>query len=335
MDENRGICIVAELTPEGRLADVTLELVEKSLELKKKLNNEPVSVILLAPETNLEDIISELSKAGTDKVLVSKNKNFTTYSTEFFSKAAVEIINKVKPSVVLIGATTQGRDLAPRISSLLNTGLTADCTGLDINDKGQLAATRPTFGGNLMATILCKTFPQMATVRPKVMPMGPLNHETDATVEEFTFDFEHIKDNVEILNFIRNIESSGIENADIVVAGGKGMKSAENFKILEELADVLGGSVAASRAVVDAGWRPVSEQVGQTGKTIRPKIYIACGISGAVQHTVGMEQSGTIIAINSDPNAPVFSIATYGIIGDVFDVVPGLIKKLKEKKKTR
>ena len=307
MDENRGICIVAELTPEGRLADVTLELVEKSLELKKKLNNEPVSVILLAPETNLEDIISELSKAGTDKVLVSKNKNFTTYSTEFFSKAAVEIINKVKPSVVLIGATTQGRDLAPRISSLLNTGLTADCTGLDINDKGQLAATRPTFGGNLMATILCKTFPQVATVRPKVMPMGPLNHETDATVEEFTFDFEHIKDNVEILNFIRNIESSGIENADIVVAGGKGMKSAENFKILEELADVLGGSVAASRAVVDAGWRPVSEQVGQTGKTIRPKIYIACGISGAVQHTVGMVQSGTIIAINSDPNAPVFS----------------------------
>lgn len=335
MDENRGICIVAELTPELALADVTLELVEKSLELKKKLNNEPVSVLLLSPETNLEEIISKLSKAGTDKVLISKNKNFETYSTEFFSKAAVEIINKVKPSIVLIGATTQGRDLAPRISSLLNTGLTADCTGLDINDKGQLAATRPTFGGNLMATILCKTFPQMATVRPKVMPMGALNHETNVTVEEFPLNFENTKDSVEILNFIRHIESSGIENADIVVAGGKGMKNAENFKILEELADVLGGAVAASRAVVDAGWRPVSEQVGQTGKTIRPKLYIACGISGAVQHTVGMEQSGTIIAINSDPHAPVFSIATYGIIGDVFEVVPELTKKLKDIKKTR
>ena len=320
MDENKGICIVAELTPELALADVTLELVEKSLELKKK----PVSVLLLTPDKDLDNIISSLSKAGADRVLISKHPKFETYSTEFFSNAVVEIINKIKPSIVLIGATIQGRDLAPRISSLLNTGLTADCTELDINDKGQLAATRPTFGGNLMATILCKTFPQMATVRPKVMPMGLLDHETNVSVEEFTLNFDYIKDNVEILDFIEHIESSGIENADIVVAGGKGMKNAENFKILEELADVLGGVVAASRAVVDAGWRPVSEQVGQTGKTIRPKLYIACGISGAVQHTVGMEQSGTIIAINSDPHAPVFSIATYGIIGDVFEVVPAL-----------
>ena len=335
MNENRGICIVAELTPSVEISEVTLELIEKSQELKQKLDNCAISVLLLTSENDLTKIVSTLSKAGVDRVLVSKNKKFEHYSTEIFSYVAVNIINQIKPSIVLVGATTQGRDLAPRISSILNTGLTADCTGLDINEKGQLTATRPTFGGSLMATILCKTYPQMATVRPKVMPMSPLTYDTNIEVEEFVQDIDKLEDKVELLDFIKHITNVGIENADIVVAGGKGMKSSENFKILEELANVLGGNVAASRAVVDAGWRPHQEQVGQTGKTIRPKLYIACAISGAVQHTVGMEQSETILAINTDPKAPIFSVADYGIIGDVFDVVPTLIEKLKNLKKTR
>lgn len=330
MEDHKGICILAEITPKNELADVTLELIEKAKELSQKLEHEEIAVLLLSGLQDLSFIKQTLSKAGADAIWLAQNPLFESYSTDIYSKAACDIILQKKPSIVLIGATTQGRDLAPRISSKLNTGLTADCTALDINEKGQLAATRPTFGGNLMATILCKRFPQMATVRPKVMSANPLNSEKQARLEEFEIDFSNIEKRVELLEFFKNSSDSSLDNAEIIVAGGKGLKSAENFKLIEELAQALGGTSAASRAVVDAGWRPHCEQVGQTGKTVKPKIYIACGISGAVQHTVGMDGSEIIIAINKDANAPIFSVATYGIVGDVFEVLPILIQQIKE-----
>lgn len=330
MSENKGICIIAEITPDCELADVTSELIEKARELSQKLNDQEISVLLIGAPENLEAIKDKISKAGADSIWVAADEAFRNYSTELYAKAACDVITEKKPSIVLIGATTQGRDLAPRISSALNTGLTADCTALDINEKGQLAATRPTFGGNLMATILCKKFPQMASVRPKVMPPSSLSFEKKASEQEFFPDTSEIEKKVELLEFIKKISDSSIENAEIIVAGGKGLKSAENFQLIEDLAKALGGSIAASRGVVDAGWRDHQEQVGQTGKTVKPKIYIACGISGAIQHTVGMENSDVIIAVNKDPDAPIFSVATYGIVGDLFEILPALTQKINE-----
>ena len=241
------------------------------------------------------------------------------------------LINEIKPSIMLIGATTQGRDIAPRISTALNTGLTADCTELDINEKGMLASTRPTFGGNLMATILCKNFPQMASVRPKVLKKSDTPIVKDTEFVEKKPNLDGIDKKVELVEFIKNVQSTGkrIDESEIIVAGGKGL-SADGFKLLEELAESLGGAVGASRPAVDAGMADHSIQVGQTGKTVMPKLYIACAISGAIQHIVGMSGSEKIIAINKDPKAPIFDVADIGIVGDVYDVVPELTKMIKE-----
>lgn len=328
-DGNKGILIYAEITRDGELAPVVLELANAAQDLASKLNNVEVNALVINSQFNLDK--SLFINNGFDKVYFVQDEKLKHYSNEYYSKIAVDVINEIKPQIVLIGATTQGRDLAPRISSSLNTGLTADCTHLDINEKGMLAATRPTFGGNLMATILCKSLPQMATVRPKVLKtaVNPIVKNTQFI--EIKPNISDIIPKIELVEFIKNAQTTGkrIDEVEIIVAGGKGLKSPDGFKLLEELAGVLGGAVGASRAAVDAGWADHSIQVGQTGKTVTPKLYIACAISGAVQHIVGMSASEKIIAINKDPKAPIFQVADIGIVGDVYEILPELIKLLK------
>lgn len=331
MEENKGILIYAEVTRDGKLAPVVLELANAAQDLAQKLGSQEVSALIITKTGDIEHIKSELKNNGFDKVYISQDDRLKDYSTEYYTKIAMDLINCIKPAIVLIGATTQGRDIAPRISSSLNTGLTADCTSLDINEKGMLAATRPTFGGNLMATILCKNSPQMASVRPKVLKKAkePIVKPTEYII--YPPEIDNIEKKVELIEFIKNTQSTGkrIDESEIIIAGGKGLKSPEGFKLLEELANLLGGAVGASRAAVDAGWADHSIQVGQTGKTVMPKLYIACAISGAIQHTVGMSGSEKIIAINKDPKAPIFNIADIGIVGDVYEVLPELINSLK------
>lgn len=333
MDESKGILIYGEVTRDAQLAPVVLELANAAQELSQKLGVNEVSALVISKEGNIENIKSELKNNGFDKVYMVQDDRLTDYSTEYYSKIAIDLINDIKPAVVLIGATTQGRDLAPRISSALNTGLTADCTSLDINEKGMLAATRPTFGGNLMATILCKNMPQMASVRPKVLKKSANSIVKDTQFIEVRPNIDNIEKKVELVEFIKNTQATGkrIDESEIIVAGGKGLKSPEGFKLLEELANLLGGAIGASRAAVDAGWADHSIQIGQTGKTVMPKLYIACAISGAIQHTVGMSGSEKIFAINTDPKAPIFNIADIGIVGDVYEIVPELIEMLKQK----
>jgi electron transfer flavoprotein alpha subunit len=329
--ENNGILIYAELTREGHLPSVVLELANTAQDLSQKLGGEEVSALVIANTGSIEEVKHDLKNNGFDKVYIVQDERLNVYSTELYSKIAIDVIREVKPSIVLIGATTQGRDIAPRISSSLNTGLTADCTNLDINEKGMLASTRPTFGGNLMATILCKNFPQMASVRPKVLKKAEHLIVKDTQFIQMPAQIDGIEKKVELVDFIKNIQTTGkrIDESEIIVAGGKGLKSPEGFKLLGELAEVLGGAVGASRPAVDAGWADHSIQVGQTGKTVTPKLYIACAISGAIQHLVGMNGSEKIIAINKDPKAPIFGVADIGIVGDVYEIVPELIKQLK------
>lgn len=329
MEESKGILIYAEVTRNGELAPVVLELANAAQDLAQKLGGVEVNALAITSQLSVDK--SLFTNNGFDKVFVVQDERLKDYSTEYYSKIAIDVINEVKPEIVLIGATTQGRDIAPRISSALNTGLTADCTNLDINEKGMLAATRPTFGGGLMATILCKNMPQMASVRPKVLQAACSPVVKNTEFIEIQPQIDNVEKHVELVEFIPNKQVSGkrIDEAEIIVSGGKGLKSPEGFKMLEELADVLSGAIGASRAAVDAGWVDHSIQVGQTGKTVMPKLYIACGISGAIQHTVGMNASDKIIAINKDPKAPIFNIADVGIVGDVYEVVPELIKILK------
>lgn len=327
--ENKGILIYAEVTREGELAPVVLELASTAQDLAQKLGGVEINALVITSNFTLH---SSFKENGFDKVYVIQDERLVNYSTELYSKIAIDTIKQIKPEIVLIGATTQGRDIAPRISSSLNTGLTADCTNLDINEKGMLAATRPTFGGNLMATILCKNFPQMASVRPKVLKRTSCPLTKDTQFIEIKPDIDNVEKKVELVDFIKNIQKTGkrIDEAEVIVAGGKGLKSPEGFKLLEELANALGGAVGASRPTVDAGWADHSIQVGQTGKTVMPKLYIACAISGAIQHVVGMSGSEKIIAINKDPKAPIFGVADIGIVGDVYEVVPELIEMLKQ-----
>lgn len=346
--ENKGVLIYAEITREGDLANVVLELANTAQDLADKIGGtcdvdfskenpaefaecQIISGLIITKPGDIENIKSQLKTSGFDRVYIVQDERLEKYSTELYSKIAVDVIKEVKPQIVLIGATTQGRDIAPRISSSLNTGLTADCTSLDINEKGMLAATRPTFGGNLMATILCKNFPQMASVRPKVLKKADQPIVKNTQFIELKPEIDNIEKRVELVEFIKNIQSTGkrIDEAEIIVAGGKGLKTPEGFKLLEELANILGGAVGASRPTVDAGWADHSIQVGQTGKTVMPKLYIACGISGAIQHVVGMSGSDKIIAINKDPHAPIFNVADIGIVGDVYEIIPELISQLK------
>jgi electron transfer flavoprotein alpha subunit len=252
--------------------------------------------------------------------------------TEPYTKVLSEVISANKPEIVLIGATAIGRDLAPRVSARIYTGLTADCTSLDIDEENKnLLMTRPAFGGNIMATIVCPDHrPQMSTVRPGVMTICEKDESRIGDIKEFKVKLSEKDVNVEILEVVKEEkERINIEEADVLVSGGRGIGQPDNFKMLKELADLLKGQVSASRAVVDAGWIDRDHQVGQTGKTVRPGLYIACGISGAIQHLAGMEESEFIVAINKDPGAPIFEVADVGIVGDVNKVVPLLIEELK------
>ena len=328
---SKKILIFAEVTRENYIHTVFFELANKAQELAKKLYDAEVCALLISRSGLAKEYQEAFKNSGIDKIYVLEDERFAEYYTEFFSKAAVDAIREIQPEIFLIGATNQGRDLAPRISTALHTGLTADCTGLNINEKGQLAATRPTFGGQLMATILCKNLPQMATIRPKVFKPASENIVKKAEIITMPVNLDGLEKKVEILEFKKAIAQglNDLDSAEIIVAGGRGMKNAKGFELLKKFADELGGTVGATRLAVEMGLATHDMQVGQTGKTVSPKLYIACGISGAVQHTIGMSASEKIIAINSDKNAPIFDIADYGYVGDVFEVIPQLVELLR------
>lgn len=333
MDKNI-ILIYAEITRDGNIAPVSLELAYKAQELQKSLENSEVKAFIIGERQDYGNVIESLSNVGVDEVIITTDEIFKDYDTEIYLEAAVKLIQDINPKIVLIGATIQGRDLAPRISSRIQTGLTADCTGLEINENGDLAATRPTFGGNLMATILCKTLPQMASVRPNVFKVPKNTVKKDTKVTYNWVDVHNVEKKTELIDFIKNAQNDNqnLTEAQIILAGGKGMKSKEGFKLLEDVAAEIGASVGASRAAVEAGWVSPSAQVGQTGKTVSPKLYVACGISGAIQHLMGINSSDKILAINTDPKAPIFNSSDYGIVGDAFEILPELAKILKQNK---
>jgi len=327
-----GIWVFVEQT-EGEPAKVSWELLGVGAQLAASLGVELCALVI---GEKVEHLCSEAFAYGASKVYLVDAPVFRNYRTEAYLEACCHLIEKFKPEVILMGATGMGRDLAGAVATRVGTGLTADCTGLGIDDKRNLMQTRPAFGGNIMATIMCDKFrPQMSTVRPNVMPMPERKEGAEGTIvrEEFTVPEENIL--TKVIEIIRDANSKGhvdITGADFIISGGRGMMSPENFAMLQELADELGGVVGASRSAVDAGWMPQDRQVGQTGKTVRPKIYIACGISGAIQHLVGMQDSDLVIAINRDRQAPIFEVATYGIVGDLFQVVPAITRKIRELK---
>ena len=328
-EENSGILIYAQKTREGYLHTVFFELLNKAKELAQKLGGVDVNAVCFTTPGQIDEYKEAFRNMGVNKVFYYENEKFKDYSTEFQSKLIVNLVKDIKPEIMLIGATNIGRDLAPRISGALGTGLTADCTNLDINEKGQLAATRPTFGGQLMATILCKTYPQMATVRPNVFKVNPVDNFVDTEFISKPINIDLNSDKVRIVEFKKTIENviNELDSAEIIVAGGKGLKNAEGFKLLKQFADKIGASVGATRVAVEMGLAPQSAQIGQTGRTVTPKIYIACGISGAIQHTIGMEGAEHIIAINNDENAPIFEIADTGIVGDFFEIIPKFLQE--------
>jgi electron transfer flavoprotein alpha subunit len=331
LKEYKGVWVFVEHT-EGKPAEVSWELLGVGADLAKTRGIELCSICI---GDKVEHLCREAFTYGAKRVYLIDDPVFHYYRTESYYKACCYLVEKYKPEIVLIGATGLGRDLAGAIATKLKTGLTADCTGLAIDDKGFLLQTRPAFGGNIMATILTEyTRPQMSTVRPHVMPLP----EKDATrTGEIVREAVPIKEEdiaAKVLEIIEDqkLDSVDVAAADIIVSGGRGMCNTENYGILQELADELHGVVACSRAAVEAGWMPLERQVGQTGKTVRPKIYIACGISGAIQHLVGMQDSDVIIAINRDKQAPIFEVATFGIVGDLFQVIPAITKYIRDLK---
>ncbi|SPD75128.1 Electron transfer flavoprotein subunit alpha [uncultured Desulfobacterium sp.] len=329
IEQYKGVMVFAEQHA-GEMKNCSYELLGEGRKLADKLGQELTAVL---PGSQVEHLTKDLFAHGADKVYLVDNENLASYMTDPYATAVAAVIAKYKPAIVLYGATTTGRDLAPRIAARIQTGLTADCTGLDIDpETGLLLQTRPAFGGNIMATIKCPRHrPQMSTVRPKVMKKPEPDYSRQGELIKVPVEINPKSIKAKILEVIKEAKSTGdIEEAEVIIAGGWGMGDATNFKMLEDLANALGGAVGASRAAVDAGWMSHSCQVGQTGKTVCPKVYIACGISGAVQHLVGMQTSDLIIAINKDPDAPIFNVANYGIVGDVFQIIPKLLEELKK-----
>jgi electron transfer flavoprotein alpha subunit len=319
----------------GKIADVSLELVSKARELADELGV-PVSAALFGAQVAAE--VSRIAALGADLVYLVEDPRLEFYTPIPYSKLMIRLIREHKPQIVLYGATTAGRDLAPRVASNLRVGLTADCTDLKIGDHTQkdreykriLYQIRPAFGGNIIATIVCPEHkPQMATVREGVMRMNAADASRKAEIVRLSPSLAGEDLPTEILDRILEEKTVNLKGATIIVSGGMGVGSRENFSLIRELAEVLGGEVGASRAAVDAGLIGKEHQVGQTGTTVRPKLYIACGISGAIQHRAGMDESARIIAINTDPEAPIFSIAQYGIVGDLGEVIPRMIKAYK------
>ena len=324
----KGIWVFIE-QKNGRVQSVSYELLGKAQELARKLNTS-VSGVLIG--NKLEDQLDELIFCGADNLYLVQAPELTNFQDEPYTNILVQLVKKYKPEILLCGATNIGRSLISRVAINIKAGLTADCTGLDIDpDKKILLQTRPAFGGNIMATIISPNYrPQMATVRHKVFAPMPADKKRKGKIIKESFDSALYVSRTKLLDIIDEIESTvNLSEADIIVSGGRGMGGHENFKLLEDLAHVLGAAVGSSRAAVDAGWMPYSHQVGQTGRTVGPKIYFACGISGQIQHLVGMQSSKIIVAINKDPDAPIFKVATYGIVGDLFQVVPALTLAFK------
>jgi len=324
-DRHRGVWVFAEQR-DGRLAGVVLELLSEGRNIASQLK-EPLACVLLGD--GVEHLSQELMEFGADQVYLAMAPELNDYRDDLYAQVIEHMVRQYQPAVLLIGGTINGRSLAPRVATRLRTGLTADCTGFALDDDGNLLQTRPAFGGNLMATIRCPQHrPQMATVRPKVFQAA--TRKPGRKGEEIRVDLPPLKPWARILKVVEE-DSVGpnLGEADIVVSGGRGLGSPEKFHLVEELAEALGGAVGASRAVVDAGWIGYPHQVGQTGRTVAPKLYIACGISGAIQHLVGMQSADIIVAINRDPDAPIFSVATYGIVGEVEEVIPALIREIK------
>jgi electron transfer flavoprotein alpha subunit len=343
LEEYKGVFVFAQQV-DNKLSSIGFELLGKAKDLAKDLNTDVTAVLI---GYGVKDLADELAAYGADRVIVVDDPELKDYRTEPYTHALASVINKYKPEIMLVGATAIGRDLGPRVSARVATGLTADCTQLDIGDfplvaregqeqkHNQLLMTRPAFGGNTIATIACPdNRPQMATVRPGVMQKIDRIDGAKAVVEEYNPGFTPDNKYVEILDVVKSVtETVDIMDAKILVSGGRGVGSPENFKILEDLAEALGGEVSCSRAVVDSGWKPKDLQVGQTGKTVRPQVYFAIGISGAIQHVAGMEESDLIIAINKDETAPIFDVADYGLVGDLNKIVPRLTEMIKANKK--
>ncbi len=339
LEEYKGVYVFAQQV-DNEISSIAFELLGKAKDLAKDLNTDVTAVLIGSGVKGLAD---QLAEYGADKVIVVDDPELKDYRTEPYAHALASVINKYKPEIMLVGATAIGRDLGPRVSARVATGLTADCTVLEIGDfplqavpgqeqlHNQLLMTRPAFGGNTIATIACPyNRPQMATVRAGVMQKIDPIKGAKANVEEFNPGFTPDNKYVEILDIVKSVtETVDIMDAKILVSGGRGVGSPENFKILEDLAEVLGGTVSCSRAVVDSGWKPKDLQVGQTGKTVRPNVYFAIGISGAIQHVAGMEESDIIVAINKDADAPIFDVADYGVVGDLNKIVPKLTEALK------
>ncbi len=329
MSEHKGVWVYCE-TDENRLKRVALELVTKARTFADKLGEEVVAVLI---GNGIEKHAECLIHQGADKVLVIDNEIFTNYTTDAYTKALANLVEERKPSILLLGATTNGRDLAPRLAAKLKLGLTADCTGLELNDKKQLLQIRPAFSGKVMAELVSpETRPQMTTVRPNVFkPAEPDNSRTG--------DIEHVKIQIspddirtEILERVKEAVEGmiSVDEAEVVVCSGRGIKEPENLKLPAELAKLLDAAVGGTRPIVDLGWLPPTQQVGQSGRTILPNLYFALGISGAIQHLAGCSSAEIFVAINKDPDAPIFETSDFGIVGDIFEIVPAIIEEIKK-----
>ncbi|MCR4806852.1 MAG: electron transfer flavoprotein subunit alpha/FixB family protein [Lachnospiraceae bacterium] len=341
----KGVFVFAQQV-DNKVSTIAYELLGKAKELAESLETKEVTAVLIG--SDVKSLADSLAEYGADKVIVVDDPELKEYRTEPYAHALSSVINEFKPEIVLVGATAIGRDLGPTVSARVETGLTADCTVLNIGDfplvpvpgkedeqlHGQLLMTRPAFGGNTIATIACPdNRPQMATVRPGVMQKIAPVKGAKAEVVEFNPGFTPDDRYVTIKEVVKAVSDiKDIMDAKILVSGGRGVGSPENFKILEDLAEALGGQVSCSRAVVDAGWKPKDMQVGQTGKTVRPNLYVAVGISGAIQHVAGMEEADVIVAINKDEDAPIFDVADYGVVGDLNKIVPKLTEEIKAAK---
>lgn len=329
LDQYKGVWVFAEQR-DGELQKVSLELLGEGRKLADKLG---VKLTALLLGNNVSDMAANVASHGADEVLVVEDETLAHYTTDGYTKVICELVEERKPEILFIGATFVGRDLGPRVAARLRTGLTADCTSLDIDEEGKyLLATRPAFGGNLMATIACTDHrPQMATVRPGVFSKLKEDKVNAGKIETVKANISQDDIRTKIVKVVKeNKVIEDIAEAKILISGGRGVGNKETFKLLEELAEVMGGTVSASRAAIENNWLDKNYQVGQTGKTVRPNVYIACGISGAIQHVAGMQDSDVIIAINKDENAAIMKLADYAIVGDLNKVIPELIKQFKE-----
>ena len=327
--KTKDLWVFIETNEDGSAKNVGLELLNPGKDLATRQGGNLVAVVI---GNNVQSAIDAAAEHGADKVIVVEGEEYARYTTDAYAIALTTLIEKYAPKSMMIGSTSNGRDLGPRVSCRLNTGLTADCTSLDYSEEKDIILwTRPAFGGNLMATIICPDHrPEIGTIRPGVFKKNPVGGTAEVIREEIHVPADQIRTQlIEIINEM-GAEKVDLEGAEIIVSGGRGVGSAEGFEVIRALAAELGATVGASRAAVDAGWIPHAHQVGQTGKTVGPKLYIACGISGAIQHVAGMSSSDCIVAINKDPEAPIFDVADYGVVGNLFDVLPVLVEEIKK-----